>query len=198
MKSLPGTLDKDQSNGYEAIASTFISLRNSTIGVATVLNWAQTLSAGGTILDLGCGSGIPISRALIESGFEVYDVDASLSLTAAFRQNFPQAHIACESVEDSSFFGRQFDGVISWGLFFLLPAETQLALIQKVATALLPGSRFLFTSPSQVCTWEDNLTKRQSQSLGASAYRAALTAVGLKLINEYEDEGNNHYYNAVK
>ena len=194
MKSLPGTQNKDQSNGYEEMASTFINLRNPVVGVTTVLDWARSLSAGATILDLGCGSGIPISKALIESGFEVYGVDASRSLTAAFRQNFPEAHVACEAVEDASFFGRQFDGVVSWGLFFLLPAETQLALIQKVATALLPGGRFLFTSPSQVCTWEDNLTKRQSRSLGASAYRAALAAVGLKVINEYEDEGDNYYY----
>ena len=141
MKSLPGTQNKDQSNGYEEMASTFINLRNPVVGVTTVLDWARSLSAGATILDLGCGSGIPISKALIEIGFVVYGVDASVSLTAAFRQNFSGAIVACEAVEDSSFFGRQFDGVVSWGLFFLLPAEMQLALIQKVATALLPGGR---------------------------------------------------------
>jgi hypothetical protein len=119
-------------------------------------------------------------------------------MTAAFRERFPQAHVACEAVEDSRFFGRTFDAVISWGLMFLLPRETQLTLIQRVATALKPGGRLLFTSPAQVCTWSDLLTGRLSLSLGADGYRTALQTAGFALIGEHDDEGDNHYYDAIK
>ena len=186
---------EDLSNGYEALATTFMAGRaTSDIGVATVRAWVRTLRPGGAILDLGCGNGVPISRTLIENGFVVYGVDASTSMTAAFGERFPQAHIACEAVEDSSFFGRKFDGVVAWGLVFLLPAEAQLALIQKVATALTPGGRFLFTSPALACDWADILTGRPSQSLGADVYKAIFLAAGLTLLGEYRDEGDNHYY----
>lgn len=188
----------DASNGYEALAKEFIARRNSTIGVATVRAWARALPPHVPILDLGCGHGVPISRALIEDGFVIYGVDASASMTAAFCERFPQAHVACAAVEDSDFFGRTFDGVIAWGLLFLLSADAQLTLIQRIGSALSPGGRFLFTAPEQPCTWIDRLTSRQSLSLGTAAYSAAVSDAGLILVAEYQDEGDNHYYDALK
>ena len=47
-------------------------------------------------------------------------------------------HVSCEAVEDSSFFGRTFDGVIAVGLLFLLSAAEQRDLIRRVAFALNP------------------------------------------------------------
>lgn len=199
ISSLPENQTEDLSNGYEALSATFIAGRKRVhIGAVIVHEWARKLAPGSAVLDLGCGGGVPISQALIENGLVVYGIDASPGMTKAFSENFPQAKVVCEAVEQSSFFDRQFDAVISWGLFFLLPAATQLMLIQKVANALIPNGRFLFTSPRQVCTWKDNLTKRDSWSLGADAYKSALNTTGFTLLDEYDDEGENHYYDAVK
>lgn len=185
----------DASNGYEAVAPEFMRRRElSTIGVATVRMWARSLPRGGAVLDLGCGSGAPISTALSSAGFAVYGIDASASLTAAFRRRLPHAHVACEAIEDSRFFDRTFDGVIAVGLMFLLPSDAQRDLIRKVAGALNPDGRFLFTSPAQRCTWTDVLTGKQSRSLGAEEYKAAFSEAGLTLVGEHEDEGENHYY----
>jgi hypothetical protein len=38
----------------------------------------------------------------------------------------------------------------------------------------------------------------ESRSLGAREYRRELSAVGLTVIREYEDEGQNHYFDALK
>jgi 2-polyprenyl-3-methyl-5-hydroxy-6-metoxy-1,4-benzoquinol methylase len=166
----------------------------SSVGVATVREWAKPLPPGTAVLDLGCGHGLPISQALVDEGFTVYGVDASPSMIAAFRARFPHARAECSAVEDSQFFGRTFDGVVAWGLIFLLAADAQAKLIHKVSTALKPGGRFLFTSPHQVCQWPDNLTRQNSVSLGSDAYRQTLEAAGLILVYEAEDEGQNHYY----
>lgn len=190
---------KDESNGYEAIADRFILERaKSNIGIATVQAWAKTFQTQGSILDLGCGNGLPISQIFVELGFDVYGVDASAVMVSAFCQNFPQAQVRCEAVENSRFFDREFDGVIAWGLMFLLPVETQLLLIQKVAKALVPGGRFLFTSPYQICEWKDTLSGLISCSLGADGYKLALSTVGMGLLAEYSDEGENYYYDAIK
>lgn len=188
----------DSSNGYNSLAHEFMLRRSPTIGAATVREWARALPPGGEVLDLGCGHGVPISEALIQGGFEVYGVDASPWMAAAFRARFPQAHLACEAVEDSGFFGRTFDGVVAWGLFFLLAADAQVALIHRVAPVLRPGGRFLFTSPEQACTWTDVLTGRQSVSLGKEVYEVTLAEAGLELLDEYQDEGENYYYDAWK
>ena len=150
------------------------------------------------MLDLGCGSGLPITKVLVEEGLEVYGVDASPSLVAAFRDHLPGVTVACESVEESAFFHRSFRAVLSWGLWFLLPETTQLDLLERVASSLVPHGRFLFTAPSQAGTWSDVMTGEESLSLGAERYRQALSAVGLSVRSEFQDEGGNHYYDVAK
>jgi 2-polyprenyl-3-methyl-5-hydroxy-6-metoxy-1,4-benzoquinol methylase len=189
------TSNADRSNGYEGVSGEFISGRTrSSFGAATVRQWAKTLSTGGDVLDLGCGSGAPISQALADEGLNVYGVDASPSMIAAFRARFPYAPAERNAVEDSQFFGRSFDGVVAWGLMFLLPSDAQVNLIHKVAAALKPGGRFLFTAPRQICEWSDNLTGWKSVSLGSDAYTRIVESAGLLLDDEADDEGENHYY----
>jgi len=123
-----------------------------------------------SVLDLGCGHGVPVSQTLIEQGFTIYGVDASRKLVAAFRNRFPDASAECSAVEDSEFFGRTFDGVIAWGLMFLMPPEIQSFVIRKVASALNLGGKVLFTSPKESVKWRDALTDRESISLGTEQY----------------------------
>ena len=191
----------DKSNGYEESASIFISGRgrnDSGVGTSVVADWSQLLPGGAIVLDLGCGTGVPISQVLIERGFHVYGVDASPTMVAAFRVGFPTVQVECAAVEDSDFFGRTFDGVVASGLFFLLDAEVQRRLIAKVAAVLPSGGRLLFTAPSQSCSWADAMTGRTSISLGYEAYRKALEAEGMSLVGTQLDEGENHYYFAQK
>ena len=101
------------------------------------------------ILDLARGHGVPISQTLIEEGFTVFSVDASRTLIEAFRKRFHNAFVECAGVEDSEFFQRTFDGVVACGLMFLMPEDTQSLVIHKVARALNPNGRFLFTFPKK-------------------------------------------------
>src|SRR5215813_10050661 len=140
----------DPSNGYEVVAADFISARNPRIGASTIREWSQTLPPGSSILDLGCGHGIPISQTLIEAGFAVYGVDASPTLVQNLRDQFPNATVECSAVEDSNFFHRTFDGIVAVGLIFLLPPDVQSAVIQKAAKSLTSDGKFLFTSPKEV------------------------------------------------
>jgi SAM-dependent methyltransferase len=194
-------MSDDRSNGYEAIAPIYIRGRGSdpqTVGASIVAAWSRRLPDGAAILDLGCGPGVPISQALIDRGFTVYGVDASPSMVAAFHKNFPSMQVQCAAVEDSDFFGHTFDAVVSWGLFFLLTPEVQRALIAKVGAALLPGGRFLFTSPPEVCSWNDAMTQKLSVSLGESAYRELLKHAGMSMEGTDRDAGQSYYYFAVK
>jgi SAM-dependent methyltransferase len=141
---------------------------------------------------------VPISQVLIERGFHVYGVDASPTMVAAFRARFPTVPVECAAVEDSDFFGRTFDGVVAWGLFFLFDVEDQRRLIGRIAGVLRSGGRLLFTAPSQSCSWRDAMTGRTSVSLGYEAYRKVLEAEGMLLVGTGSDEGENHYYFAQK
>ncbi len=189
---------QDKSNGYEAAARQFMASRNPQIGTHTVRKWSRGIARGSTILDLGCGHGVPISQVLIDEGFDVYGVDASPTLIAAFRERFPNAHAEYAAVEDSEFFSRAFDGVVAVGLMFLLPPNVQATVIRKIGSSLNPAGKFLFTSPKEAATWRDILTGRESVSLGAEHYLQILHTEGLLLVDEQSDEGGNHYYLASK
>ena len=172
-------------------------LRSST-GLAVVQRWAASLARGGRVLDVGAGCGEPLAAALIKDGFEVYAIDASATMVAAFRRRFPTAAVAREAAEHSRFFGRAFDGALAIGLVFLLAADSQRELIRRLAATLKPGGRLLFTAPRQVCLWDDLLTGRPSISLGAEAYRRIMIDSGLRLAGEHVDEGDNYYYEAYR
>ena len=190
-------MSEDASNGYEAVAEAFMRLR-STTGLAAVRKWAASLPRGGAVLDVGAGSGEPLAGALIEAGLDVFAIDAAPTMVAAFRRRFPGAEIACEPAERSAFFDRTFDGALAVGLVFLLPADAQRDLIRRMAAALNPGGRLLFSAPRQVCAWDDSLTGQPSSSLGAAAYRRIIADCGLRFIGEHVDEGGNCYYEARK
>ena len=191
-------MPSDRSRGYDRSAAAFIASRHQHVGLAPIVAWARALRRGAAVLDLGCGFGDPLATALMREGCVVYGIDASPRLLDEFRSRVPGAPAACETIEDSPFFSRQFDGVVAWGVMFLLPLETQGLVIGKVARALVPGGSFLFTSPDQACSWEDSLTGAPSISPGGDAYRQMLHEVGLVPVGELDDEGENHYFISVK
>lgn len=168
------------------------------IGVKEVRKWARTLARGAAVVDIGCGTGFPITQVLVAEGLNVFGVDAAPSFVEAFRRNFPDTPVACEAVQDSRFFDRTFDGVLAWGLMFLLSAQEQRRLIQRFAEILVPGGRLLFTSVVESVVWNDAMTGLESRSLGAEEYRKQLTAAGLTILSEYEDAGQSHYFDAFK
>lgn len=192
----------DRSNGYEAISKEFLAhrgngaTRSNAIGVKEVRKWARTLPRGSRVIDLGCGPGVPITVVLVEEGLQVFGVDAAPSFVAAFQHNLPETPILCESVLESSLFGRTFDAILSIGLMFLLKTDEQQRLIQRFAEILEPGGHLLFTSTAKPATWQDAMTGFESVSLGAERYRKLLADVGLSVADEYEDVGENHYFDA--
>jgi SAM-dependent methyltransferase len=191
-------------NGYESVSEEFLArrgnsrTRSTAIGVKEVRKWAKTLPRGGSVIDLGCGPGFPITVMLVEEGLEVFGVDAAPSLVAAFQRNLPGTPIICESVLESRLFDQTFDAVLSIGLMFLLKTEEQPRLIRRFADILAPGGRLLFTSTAEPAVWNDVMTGLESISLGAEEYRELLGAAGISVAKEYEDAGENHYFDCVK
>ena len=188
----------DRSNGWEAVAHRFMAARSQVVGVSAVRTWAQSLPNGSSILDVGCGSGVPVSQALMDEGCVVSGVDASPTLVAAFRARFPNAAVACEPAEESSLFNATFDGVVSIGLVFLLSTTTQRKLLRRLSRVVKPGGRLLFTAPRDACSWTDILTGRVLMSLGSEEYEAILCREGMSLAEGFRDEGGNYYHDVVR
>ncbi len=190
-------MSEDPSNGYDAVAEDFMAVRSAS-GRALIETWAASLPRGASVIDVGAGSGEPLTAALIDAGLAVSAIDAAPKMVAAFRRRFPGVEVACEPAERSRFFGRTFDAALMVGLIFLLPPDRQPVLISRLADALKPDGRVLFSAPRERGTWDDMLTGLPSHALGAEAYRTLLSESGLSLVDTHTDDGGSHYYEARK
>lgn len=121
--------------------------------------WISELSgripAGGTVLDLGCGSGVPVARALATVGHRVTGVDISEVQIRKARELVPQAEFIRADATAVDFGPASFDAVVSFYALIHLPLEEQLPLLQKVAGWLRPGGWFLGTTGYQAWTGVD-------------------------------------------
>ena len=187
----------DNANGYEEYAHEFVRRRNVPIGPDLVARWAAQIPAGAEVLEVGCGHGV-ISQVLVDAGLKLWAVDASPTLLAAFRVRFPDVQTECSTAETSELFGRTFDAVVAWGVIFLLEQDAQRAVLPKLARALRPGGKLLFTAPQQQHTWIDVMTRRTSWSLGQDEHESLLRVAGMEIAPGEVDSGANCYYLATK
>ena len=189
----------DSATEYERRALDFLRVRDaSSIGDRVVRQWARKLPPRSEVVEIACGGGYPITRALSESGLQLWAIDSSSTLLAAFERRFPHVPTRCERVQESTLFDRTFDAAVAIGLLFLLPEVEQCQLIRRTSDHLKPGGRFLFTAPIETGRWEDLNTGTPCHSLGLERYQRRLQESGLRIIATMEDAGENHYFETEK
>lgn len=111
---------------------------------ALVERLVAPLPPGARILDLGCGSGEPIARFLIDAGFPVTGVDSSARLLAHARRAVPEATFLQGDMRTIHLDGR-FDGIVAWDSVFHLPRVEHAALFARMRQWLAPGGRLLLS-----------------------------------------------------
>lgn len=121
-------------------------------GVAYLAGGA--FNAGGTVLDLGCGSGFT-SRFFAARGLHVVGVDtspeqirlaclAATAAPAAFAERMEFRVASSSSLQDS---GERFDGVIAHAFLHHLAKDELSGLLDEISGLLRPGGRAWFLEP---------------------------------------------------
>jgi ubiquinone/menaquinone biosynthesis C-methylase UbiE len=95
------------------------------------------------ILELGCGSGIPITRMLIDRGAQVVANDISTKQLEMAKVRCPQATLIPGDMAALSFEPESFDGVISFYAIFHLPRAEQKGMLSNICSWLKPGGMFV-------------------------------------------------------
>jgi len=188
---------------YDLIAGWYASERVSQTGVPEATELAHSISTGGRILDIGCGNGIPITRALLKAGHRVVGLDSSIEMLARFRANCPQTPAVRGIVQNSPFADNSFDAAVAWGVMFHLNPDDATTAIASVSRVLKPGARFLFTSgdvDGGNSAREDTMNGVVFRyfSFSVDGYRSILHEHDLTLVDVHADSGKNTYYLARK
>jgi SAM-dependent methyltransferase len=166
---------------YERNAAAWDAARGGTLHVerAWLDRFAAAARPGGTVLDLGCGTGEPIAGALLARGFGVTGVDAAPTLIALARERLPAGEWVVADMRTLAL-GRRFDAVLAWHSFFHLAPDDQRAMFSVFAAHAAPDAPLMFTSGPEageaIGEWEGE--PLYHASLAPAEYRALLAAHG--------------------
>ncbi len=103
------------------------------------------LPARGTILDVGCGSGLPIAGVLIQHHFQLTGIDSALAMLELAQARFPQ-HIWQQADMRSLNLAQQFDGILAWDSFFHLTHQDQREMFGIFQQHAKTGTVLMFSS----------------------------------------------------
>jgi SAM-dependent methyltransferase len=187
---------------YDLIADWYASERVDDTGVPEVTALASSIAAGSSVLDIGCGNGIPLTRALLHGGHHVVGLDSSSAMLRRFRTNCPQAFAVQGRVQSLPFPSCVFDAAIAWGVMFHLPPDAAVSAIAGVSRVLKAGAPFLFTSgdgdgfEGKDDTMNGVVFRYFSYSI--ENYRRILAEHQFRLTDVHQDSGKNTYYLARK
>lgn len=135
------------------------------------------------VLDIGCGSGRPVARYLVERGAEVTGVDSAPEMIALFRSNLPDSPVHVADMRTLRL-DRTFGGLIAWNSFFHLSQADQRRMFPVFRAHAGPRAALMFTSgPSQgeaIGTLEGE--PLYHASLDSAEYRALLDEHGFRVV----------------
>jgi SAM-dependent methyltransferase len=149
----------------------------------------QRIPAGGAVLDLGCGSGLPVARDLTAAGFRFTGVDISEVQILRARELVPAAAFLQADISSVGFDSESFDAVVSFFALIHLPLVDQLPLLRRVAGWLRPGGLFVATTGYSAWTgyeenWLDGGVPMWWSHADAATYRSWIDQAGLSIDRE--------------
>ena len=103
-------------------------------------------AGGGSVLDVGCGSGVPVARTLTDAGHRVTGVDLSAVQVRRARERVPQARFLHADATTAVFEPASFDAVVCLFSLIHMPLAEQPPLLRRIAQWLHPGGLFVATT----------------------------------------------------
>ena len=100
--------------------------------------------AGGSVLDLGCGNGLPMTAKLAEK-FEVTAIDVSRTQIDRARQNVPGPRYVHADMSELDLPEASFDGVAAFYSIIHVPRDRHAGLFRSIFSWLRPGGLFVAT-----------------------------------------------------
>lgn len=171
-------------SGYDRCADAYAAnrRRDDSDHLAHLLTRLPEASA---ILDLGCGAGIPITRALAER-HSVTGVDVSAEMLRLARAAVPEGRFLCSDISSVELPEGSFDAVVAIFVLFHLPREEHPEVFRRVWSWLRPGGYFLatLTEFSEAPYTEDDFfgVPMYWSNLGWTEYEELLQGLGFAIV----------------
>ncbi len=133
--------------GYDAVGTEYFNFYRAEIPeklTSYIDNFAAKLQSGSSVLELGCGNGIPVAEKLATE-FNVTGVDVSEKQIERARANVPNAEFLASDMSKLDYPSDSFSGVVALYSIIHLPRELHGDLFKSIYSWLKPGGIFLAT-----------------------------------------------------
>lgn len=136
------------------------------------------------ILDLGCGSGEPIARYLMDRRVRLTGVEGATKMLEVFKATLPEARAIFADMRQLALPDR-YDGILAWNTLFHLSPDAQRAMFPIFAAHAAPRAALMFTSGDAAgeVTGQVAGTEVYHASLDPSEYESLLQETGFEVVN---------------
>lgn len=139
--------------GYDKIAKEYTKDRDMFCNTKEIQKFIDNLPEGGSVLDIGCGGGVPVLRTLIDKGYDATGIDFSKSMLEAAKKNVPEATLILGDVTKTKFEENSFDGIISTYAIIHIHKSLHQTMYTRMYEWLKPGG--VMTVCTAYSEWEE-------------------------------------------
>ena len=145
--------------------------------------------AGTEVLDIGCGSGLPIARELVRRGYGVTGADGAPEMLALFRHNLPGTPAVLADMRALAL-EKTFAGILAWDSFFHLSPADQRTMFTRFRAHAAPAAALMFTSgPAEgSAIGELEGEPLYHGSLHPDEYRTLLESAGFRVVDHIAED----------
>jgi SAM-dependent methyltransferase len=150
--------------------------------------FCSKLPKNASVLDFGCGPGLPFTKELISRNFQVTAIDISDTMIKVAKKNVPEAKYFRVSMTDINF-KIQFNGIFSGYTMLCLDPKNFKIAAKKAVKSLKKGGYFFLAlnEPYPNFTESQNYTSIMSQNMYSRPYseeeiRTVFSKLNMKII----------------
>lgn len=110
--------------------------------IAHVEHLLTRLRPGARVLDIGCGTGLPTARQLVDGGCQVIGIDISPVMLDIARGNVPEAVFRQVNMVDLDDLGGPYDAIVAYFALLHLPRARLSSTLASIRDVLAPGGWF--------------------------------------------------------
>ncbi len=150
---------------------------------------SQRLGPSASVLDVGCGCGVPVARDLAAAGHRVTGVDISDVQIERARRLVPDAEFLRADATEIDFPPGSFHAVVALYSLIHMPLDAQQRLISSMARWLTEGGTLLLVAGAQAWTGTEDRWLGGDAAMwwshpDAGTYRRWLQDAGFDVVHE--------------
>lgn len=160
------------------------------------------LAPNSTILDIGCGAGVPVDKFFLSHGYKIIGLDISEKQIELAKRNLPDGEFKVEDMSELEEKEYSVDAVVSFYAIFHTQRETHQELFNKI-NSFLPFGGLILVSMG-VNEWEGKGQFHGDEMFwshfGADKNREIIKNAGFEILFDEIDEngGEKHLFVIAK